>query len=685
MNINDKLAHSANDSGHIESLPYHLETVAEAASSLLQEIDPDYGQIGHELGMHHDLGKANPQFQERLMQNVKKIGIDHKCAGAKMFLDAGLRELAYCVYGHHSVLENGKVMEEKIKHPDWTYPDQLPSNYKNQFAAVRQKYGTYTAPELQMLIRMFLSSLVDADRLLTAKHFEKPATLDRYFWNDPKITISYGPQQASENIRLGREEIKQKCAQYHAAPKGIYDLTAPTGGGKTLTSLEWAVNHARHNGLKRLIYVMPFLALTDQNAQVTKACLKTSILVHTSRSEDHDEDQGYVSRKNWNAPVVITTFVQFFESLFSNKSSKIRKLHNIANSVIIIDEFQALPFHLRNSTFTVLKILQKHYGCSILLMTATPPTYPDYVTRIIPEADLAALWEKFKRYEWEYRGYVELKTLAQEVSTLQRALVVFNTVKDAQVFTMMLRNSYGCSAHCLSTHMTHGDRKKVLEHVKDEQCILVSTQCIEAGVDISFPVLYRALAPLESIIQAAGRCNRNGAGEGRVIIFKTFSHVNDEYKIASIEAERFLRRLKENGLSLEDADSYKQYTQALEARFQQELNCLDELMRVDNSEWPFRDIAFVYKMIKEDSFPVYINNEEVRSTLRRSKLWQWEWKKLERNEISLSASKLSKIKYTKVEAHEMVFFILDEGEYDPLLGVVTSDVKNQIRNVTNGS
>jgi len=347
-----------------------------------------------------------------------------------------------------------------------------------------------------------------------------------------------------------RKQILVACLKSAELPTGLFTLTVPTGGGKTLSGLAFALKHAAKNNLRRVIYVAPFISILDQNADVIRDALGVTerdldVLEYQSLAEPQgpqlaDEKQTSTAARraeNWDSPIVITTNVQFFESLFSNKPGRCRKLHNIANSVVILDECQTLPPDLVKPTCQMLKQLTSMLGCTVVMCTATQPAF-DHVTlnehrleakEIIPPE--LKLFDQLKRVqlEWPKRDErIDWPEVAKRMTGQTSALCIVNTKKAALDLFAELKNLSQNVFH-LSTSMCPAHRMAVLKAVKGKldakhPVFVVSTQLIEAGVDIDFPCVFREMAPLEAIIQAAGRCNREGhlanAG-GRVVVFRS--------------------------------------------------------------------------------------------------------------------------------------------------------------------
>ena len=348
-----------------------------------------------------------------------------------------------------------------------------------------------------------------------------------------------------------RNDARNQALKKADLPCGFYSLALPTGMGKTLTSMAWALQHAKKNNLKRIIIVLPYINIIDQTSQVLKTIFGEEWVLehHSSYNEgDHDgqgetescsfvQERKKLACENWDYPIIVTTTVQFFESLFSNRPSHCRKIHNIADSVVIFDEVQTLPKEIIMPTLQMLKDVQVVMKASFLFCTATQPAFEkrrgfDGIEIICPLIDNPSeLYEKTKRVEYHQLNDLNPidngRLLEAVTESGGVALVIFNTKKAALEFYNLARNE-GCweKKYHLSTAMCPAHRKGVINNIRDDlkekrKILVVSTQLIEAGVDFDFPVVFRAMAPLEAVIQSAGRCNREKKQEvGNVFLFK---------------------------------------------------------------------------------------------------------------------------------------------------------------------
>jgi len=614
-------AHSANSKGDWEPLARHLEQVARLAGELAGKFGER--ERAHLAGLLHDLGKYGDRFQAVL--RGEKQGVDHWSAGAWVALakyrHAGV-PVALAVQGHHIGLQQeskpalGSLDPRQPRLPDAPQPsetdvDVLLSRLANDGLALPERIGDpreAPGPVARMLdVRMLFSALVDADFLATEAHFdpEKSALRASGESVDPaelRVRLEEylagvrAASPATDEVRAVREDLFSACVAASERSPGLYTLTAPTGSGKTLALLAFALRHWERHGRQRLVVVLPFLSIIEQTAAIYREALKASpqLLI-----EDHSlagfEDQGLegpkeVSRQrallaeNWDAPVVITTSLQLLESLFSNSPAACRKLHRLANSVVVLDEVQTLPLRIAIPTLAALSHLCLRYGATVIFATATQPAFDhlsDRVSRFCSggwrPSEIAApalkLFERTRRVavEWpEPHERSSFEQVAEELSGYPQAMCVVNVKRDAQSLYQLLCHARDRDLFHLSTFLCPHHRKEVLGEVQrrlaaGEPCLLVATQCVEAGVDLDFPVVYRAVAPLDAIAQAAGRCNRNGRlARGRLRVFhpEDARYPSSDYRQAALLTLEILA-LYGGRLTLDDPEVFRQYYQRL--------------------------------------------------------------------------------------------------------------------------
>lgn len=515
----------------------HLHGVAERSAHFAKAFDAE--EHGKRVGLAHDIGKCTDAFQRRLNGGPK---VDHSTAGAVLCAKRNEPLTAICVAGHHSGLPDfGNAKTDMAG--DATLIGRI-KKYLSQGDTIQEDWETIlldSVPEpdfhqngfyRSLWGRMLYSCLVDADFLDTETFMRgSPAPRDGY---EPLPTLleklncyveRWGPPKNELNEL--RNTVLKDCIKAGQQDKGLFTLTVPTGGGKTVSSVAFALHHAIEHKMERIIYVIPYTSIIEQNADVFREIFgENNVIEHHSESqfnnaEDLEEDKKHLAlaAENWDAPIIVTTSVQFFESLYANRSSKCRKLHNIANSVIIFDEAQMLPIpHLLPCT-AVIGTLAAHFNASAVLCTATQPFISDLLTRFAPDlpvreicgnADM--LFKKLQRTTYERTDNTSVESLVEKLSAHSQVLCIVNKRATAQILFDLLPED---GSFHLSTLMYPQHRQRTLEEIRrrlrtGEPCRVISTSLIEAGVDVDFPTVFRELAGLDSVVQAAGRCNREG-------------------------------------------------------------------------------------------------------------------------------------------------------------------------------
>lgn len=586
-----------------QTLSEHLGNVAEEASEFAAEFG--FGKWGYAIGLLHDAGKVDPKFQRRLV-DAHAPSFDHAALGAAIAQSDYVGQLgktdgnlmAFAIAGHHGGMPNGVQADERAggKTPlktrlTGTDFNEAATTYRRVIAAAdlslpsagelehtflekdlsglaappSQRMQSHAIFSTSVLARMLYSCLVDADYLDTERYVTPEladartpsgrATLQQLADRLDGYMRELASKAPASRVNDGRALVLEDCRMAAQLPGGLYKLTVPTGGGKTLASLSFALHHAVKNNMNRVIYAIPFTSIVEQTAGVFRKALgvdgqedQLNILEHHSNYDFDavDSERGRRERlaiQNWDAPVIVTTNVQLLESLYSNKPSRCRKLHNIANSVIVLDEAQTLPNQLLTASLAMLEELTKDYGVSVVLCTATQPeadslwpfgTVPYEIVR-----NPSGLTKYFtNRSAFEVQGTVEEETLARQLAGLKQVLCIVDTKAKARdlyrdVVTCCREDGTlaGGAPHeegvfHLSANMTPYHRSlwigEIRRRLRDgERCVVISTQLIEAGVDVDFPVVWRESAGLDSLVQAAGRCNREGkqADAGVVHVF----------------------------------------------------------------------------------------------------------------------------------------------------------------------
>jgi CRISPR-associated endonuclease/helicase Cas3 len=551
-------AHSPNETGNPEPLLEHLQLVARLAEQYAAKFGA--GSWGRIAGLWHDLGKFSREFQA-LIRGLLEAGVrvDHSTAGAQYaYRCAGHigKLLAYCIAGHHGGLPNYRETEgdtrqplsERIasKVPEWepyVPPDLLAVRPLQSLPIALDKDDkSFALFQLSFLTRVLFSALVDGDFLATEQWFQSEKSQQRTPGAPIAELVTVLEKHLAKisndrtHINRLRREILAACVAAADWLPGFFSLTVPTGGGKTLASLMFALRHAIRYGLERVIVVVPYISIIEQTADIYRRVFSgyngATVVEHHSLTEyDGSEIALRLATENWDGTIIVTTAVQFYDSLFANKPSKCRKLHRMAKSVVILDEAQMLPVGLLAPCLSALRALVHGYHTSVVLCTATQPALSHRanfpcglkdVREIIPEP--VALYNAMRRVSVRCIGPLPDVVLLPALAAHEQVLCIVNTTKHAAQLAVALQDLPG--GYHLSARMCPAHRLERLAEIKArlkacEPCRVISTQVIEAGVDVDFPVVYRALCGLDSLAQAAGRCNREGlsATPGEVIFF----------------------------------------------------------------------------------------------------------------------------------------------------------------------
>ena len=668
-------AHSENAYGVRHRLVEHLSCVSKLAREFFQ------GQKGAEeaalAGLLHDLGKYGDLFQARLRGEAQ--GLDHWSQGACLALTRFKAvAAALAIQGHHIGLQRGGKESLRKLLPDHLESTTLPNlrlsdsditRLQSRAAADGLEFHQPAAPAItswsqqalaSMLdVRMLFSALVDADFLDTEAHFEGDANGKRYRPDEPPLDAKRAlaaldthmarlrdATQAQIDVKNARETLWNAVIHAGQSPRGLFTLTAPTGSGKTLAMLRFALEHAALHGMQRIVLAVPFLTVIEQTAREYRRVFSdfpsNFVLEHHSlaglgeESEKRDaegsqERQRRLLTENWNAPIVLTTNVQLLESLFSNRPSSCRKLHNLMNSVILFDEAQSLPQHLAVPTLAALSHLSAAYHSTVVFATATQPAFDTLDTAVTKHAvggwrpqeavpEHPALFKTLNRVnvrwpkEDEKRSWADI---AADVRNAHQALVVVNLKRHALALLEILAGTDGLFH--LSTNLCAEHRRAVLNRVRKrlkfgKPCRLISTQCVEAGVDVDFPVVFRAMAPLEAIAQAAGRCNREGKLNeqdllGEVVVFEPAEEsgwrkqfpTHSYYQAAQVT--QTLLKLR-GELNINDPDTFRAYYRRLYDLSDPASQNADLNRAI--CELDFVEIAKAYRIIDQNAIQVLV-------------------------------------------------------------------------------
>lgn len=641
-----------------QPLEEHLRNVAELAGKFAAPLGAkEWAALA---GRKHDLGKGTKAWQAYLRIANKVIDEfaefygghpNHAAEGAKWLFEKSNQAgklLAYCVAGHHGGLPNwvdsGKAaLSEKLAEPsfDISFPHDLPEIPVDLPFPLDPDRAGY---QFQFFVRMLFSCLVDADFLDTETFLdtnksqwrsacpELPELHGRFWKNFDAMRVKTDPEL---NVNIQRELVLTDCLQAADKPEGIFSLTVPTGGGKTLASLAFALNHAVKHSKRRIVYVIPFTSIIEQNAQVFREMLgDDAVLEHHCNFIADDADwKNKLASENWDAPVIVTTNVQFFDSFYANRTSKCRKLHNIANSIVIFDEVQAIPVEKLTPCLEVIKELSLNYGVTSVLCTATQPAveYSEQFEsglKIDREiiGDVPGLFTSLKRTSEVYIGTLNETEVAAKLLKQEQVLCIVNTRQQAlDVFACLPEGDGNIHLSALM-HPAHRTEKlaEIRRRLSPENrlpCRVISTQLIEAGVDVDFPAVFRATAGIDSIAQAAGRCNRNGLSKtpGAVSIF---SFPEDGgcsfFRQAAQSAEKLFARYSGRLTEPECVRAYfDDFFWKNQSRMDMDGIIANFCIPARMGDIQFRDIAG-FQMIESATIPVIIALDDESRTLVKS-------------------------------------------------------------------
>lgn len=638
MKGNDEMKYIAHiDGERIQTIKEHLEGTAKLAGEFAEKFGKQ--DWGYCCGMLHDIGKYSMDFQKRILgENNHRV--DHSTAGTRVCMEKGGKYsfLEYCIAGHHAGLPNyGNNYDEST--------DSTLSGRRRKKISDYQAYQTEIEvptinsmpidlkrtvnPDfsLSVFMRMIYSCLVDAD-FLDTEAFMKEGKRERNSGENIEILFKklenyisgWLKNQDIDTVNGRRTEILKNCLERGKTEMGLFRLTVPTGGGKTVASLAFALRHALENKMDRIIYVIPYTSIIEQNAKVFRDILGEENVLENHCNVEYESSEELLpmqlASENWDKPVVVTTNVQFFESLFANKSSKCRKLHNIANSVIIFDEAQMLPNDYLKPCIAMIEELINNYQVSAVLCTATQPALTSFfhegisITELCPRME--EQFEFFKRTTFENIGVLTENNLMQRLEKEYQALCIVNTKKRAQRIYKELK---GDGVYHLSTSMYPKHRRRILRELrerlqKNKKCILISTSLVEAGVDVDFQSVYRELAGVDSMIQAAGRCNREGlrpAKESKVYIFQFEGKENVLGQRQQIDVAKSV--IADNR-DISDMESITQYFEMLYHIKGDSLDKKKILDEFQNKRYNFAKVGKEFKLIEQDTKTIFINYEE---------------------------------------------------------------------------
>ena len=692
--------------GRVQSLEDHLE----GTRSLAEGFGAGMG-LGAEaglLGKIHDEGKDTAAFQDYI-HGRKHRRVDHSTAGAKSFWENGhigwLQLIGgFCVAGHHTGIPdlgskvdcagtstlNGRMKKciPSIRHPQRYLIDStcLDVDHLNTFIENRN------ALDVMILTRMLFSCLVDADFLDTEafmnnqpvrkNEFSSLKEIAAMFWSRLEEDGYFRPKNALNGKRC---EILHTCMQKGEGKQGLYSLTVPTGGGKTISSMAFAMKQAMKWHKERIIYVIPYLSIIEQTADVFRALLGNHAVLESHSQVDYDslpeegsEEAGRVAEsmklaaENWDAPVVITTNEQFFESLYANKTSRCRKLHNIANSVIILDEAQMMPVDFLKPCLHVLEQLVHYYGCTVVLCSATQPELGRYLQKnpiqknpIEIMENVGELFQFFKRVTFDIDGETDYAEIAKKLDECEQVLCIASTKKEAEKIVELLDGE----AMYLSTNLCPAHRREIIREMKTRlrdgnPCRVVSTSIISVGVDIDFPVVYLQYTGLDSLIQGAGRCNR----EGRQSLQKSRAHIfwtKESKKSLFMRKEKQVTdmiRKKYNAEEMTEPSAIRTY---FENWYQSNEGNLDyrEIEKLAQS-LSFAEIGKRFHLIQDSTKSVFIPFDEKARNIKEQLMMGNRSRQLMR----AAGAYMINVRYSKAQGQSDFMKLLTQGQIEMFPG-----------------
>lgn len=563
-----------------QTIKEHLIGTATLAGQFAEKFgSKDWGYCG---GMLHDIGKYSEEFQKKINEDTNNM-VDHATAGAQLCKKINLPVLDYCIAGHHAGLPDygntaersslcGRYKKKIYNYEAYQEEIKIPEIYTEPF-----DIKTLSDPDfsLSTFTRMIYSCLVDAD-FLDTEYFMKNGLVERQSGQSMNILLKklenrildWLKNNDIDTVNGRRTEILRNCIEEGKRNRGIFRLTVPTGGGKTIASLAFALNHVVKHHMDRIIYVVPYISVIEQNAEIFREILGDENVLENHSNVDYENSEELrpmqLASENWDKPIVVTTNVQFFESLFSNKSSKCRKIHNIANSVIILDEAQMLPMDYLIPCTAMLQELVQNYKTSVVLCTATQPSLDNFFGQIENFVELCPRMEEqfefFKRVTYQNIGNISKENMIERLDNKDR-------------------------------------------------CILIATSLVEAGVDFDFLSVYRQIAGVDSMIQAAGRCNRNGkksAEESKVYIYDF-----EDSKVIPSQQKKIdvTKSVVQDYEDISDLECITDYFKRLYKFHGRNLDKKDIMKEFHDGKYNFAKVAKEFRLIEQETKTIFICKE----------------------------------------------------------------------------
>lgn len=716
MNI---IAHKSKD-GREQSLQEHGQNVAKMAASFAAPFGGE--KFAERIGVSHDAGKNTVGFQQYIQAPDKNAKSPHAIIAAALNCQANDVLSAVITEGHHSGLHN---VLDTITNVRAAFAER-----SQDIATAREHFSTDAINQIEIIpefarknkvfgqyafTKMEFSCLTDADYQDTERFMRgySPRSynydsfsgiydmfrkhIQPWIDKDNKM-VGENNQQLTKNEEINhmRTQMMLQClnAGSNSRKGDIRTLSIPTGGSKTLSSFAYAIAAAKKDtSIKRIIVVIPFNTITTQTASVLRGIVgEKNILENHFGFDFEDSKQGKLlqyASENWDIPIVVTTNVQFFESFFSNKPSKSRKLHNIADSIIIFDEVQQLPVKYLKPCIKCIESLAANFGARIVLSTATQPALEPYFETIKPREiidDSESYVKPFRRCSIENIGTVTAKNLTERIQKHKQCLCVVNEKEEAKAIYTAIENGRCKNLYCLTTDITPYDREKLLRQIRqnlkdDEPCIVISTSLIESGVDVDFPYGYRELYGLDSILQTAGRVNRNGLRDCGSSTLFVFDGPQEEYRALRNGTSRGCnesdnkKSITRGILQKYDADSPKaihEYFSRLYGYKGDGLDKFDIVKMASSKLIPFQDISQKFKIIDEDTVTVIISQtaeaSELVGKIRNQTATKDDIRKAGKYAVSVKRNKYDK--YLAVSAEVLTTKIYDDTEEPDICSLV---------------
>lgn len=763
----EPLAH-VDRSGRMHRLDDHLATVGQLAADSASAFNA--AEWARLAGLWHDLGKYREGFQRYIRQTGDpdshiegKVGgrdKTHSAAGALHAMQAfgsrfgasgatAARLLAYVIAGHHAGLADWTAgLDDRLlgtRAPDsereYREARDACASANAKILLVPDEFDLRRALETipgarsgnrlacALWVRMLFSALVDSDFLDTEAFMDEGraeardgfASLEKYLLQldthlDTMLAAVASSGHAGDAVMRARADVLCQCRKKAALPPGVFSLAVPTGGGKTLSSLAFALRHAVAHGKKRVIYAIPYTSIIEQTADVFADIFgRDAVIEHHSQADSDASAETARSRlacENWDAPLVVTTNVQLFESLFAARTSRCRKLHNIAHSVIVLDEAQLLPPEFLQPVLDTLRLLVEYYGVTLLLCTATQPVLTD-AKRFDPRQSLRglprpvpliddepALYRALDRVHFEWSADLQQPSptleLVARLGSHDCVLAIVNTRNDAAEIVAALDAATGDATLHLSAAMCGQHRADVIREVRERLSArragtdrrplrVVSTQLVEAGVDIDFPVVFRALAGLDSLAQAAGRCNREGqlAGKGRVVVFSRDLPATLHSLRSGAQATRSV--LGGNRPAVLSPDLFERYFPLYYDGFKSrdQRGIVEHLRNNSDLSFDFRTAAAKFRLVDdEDQFSVIVPYRSdapgarqagpLIERLRRGEADRWLLRALQRYTVMVRRREVEiwQRRGDVLEVQAGLFLLIDELRYDAHRGLL---------------